>query len=227
MISSRYMTIVACLIAAGLAASCSPGGSGKKQDAASGNGGSATEAATPSSNGETATRVAAVKGPIEPCKLFTKMDAQKVLGVPVSDGRISHDTGFAPGTQCSYFSLASADDPGGNWGASLDVSDQATFEKQGSYFKSPTQYFQRTRKGMNAVPASRVKEVKGVGDDAYWEGGHLYVLDRGVALEFRVNANFHIPPGPSEKVDAEEDAAELQAARSLAKSVVLPKLEKM
>ena len=81
------------------------------------------------------------------------------------------------------------------------------------------------RRGYEVVPARDGAEA--------WEllradgRPRLAVLDRGVELDLAVHANFHIPPGPGERVDAEEDAAELHAATDLAKTIVLPRLEKL
>jgi hypothetical protein len=41
-----------------------------------------------------------------------------------------------------------------------------------------------------------------------------------------LKANSRVPPGPDEKVQADEDAAELHAAANLANMIVLPRLEK-
>lgn len=214
--SGRYTTAaMICVIAAALAASCGPGDSGKKKNVES------------SSKSGTAKTAMAATAPIDPCKLVTTAEARKILGAPVTDGRVTHDVGFTPGTKCSYFTSAPMEVAGGVWGLSVEVFDQATFDKQGSYFKSPAQAYHRGYKAAKSVPTNEVKDVAGVGDSAYWNGHALIVLDRGVEVDIVVNANFHIPPGSSEKVNAEEDAAELHAATDLAKSIVLPRLAKM
>ena len=216
MIFSRpYARIATCVIAAGLAASCGPSDSGKKQSAES------------AGKAESAKTDAAVTGPIDPCTLLTKAEAQKILGAPVADARVTHDVGFAPGTRCSYFTSAPIEEAGAVWSVWVEVFDQATFDKQGSYFKSPSQAYQRGYKAAKSVSTNTVKDIAGVGDSAYWNGQQLTVLDRGVEVDLSVHANFHIPPGPGEKVDAEENADELHAATDLAKSIVLPRLEKL
>lgn len=215
MFSRPFTAIATCTIAGVLAASCGPSGSGKKQGA---------EASGKPAAARTAT---AATGPIDPCKLLTKAEAQKILGAPVKDAMITHDVGFAPGTKCSYFTAAPMEVAGGVWSVSVEVFDQATFDKQGSYFKSPSQAYHRGYKAATSVSTNEVKDVAGLGDSAYWNGHVLAVLDRGVELDLAVHANFHIPPGPGKKVDAEEDAAELHAATDLAKTIVLRRLERL
>ena len=210
----RYGTIAACVTAGALAASCGPSDSSKKENSAS-------------SHKTAPSRMAAAAGPIDPCKLLTKADARKVLGAPVTDGRTTHEVGFAPGTRCSYFTSAPMEVAGAVWSVSLVVFDQATFKKQGSYFASPTVYFERTRRASKAVSTTNLVDIPGIGDAAFWQGQMLHVLDRGVYLVVNVKANFHIPPGTKEKVEPAEDAAELAAAKSLASTVILPRLDKL
>ncbi len=164
---------------------------------------------------------------IDPCSLLSKHDARKILGESVKDARRSKDVGFAPGNKCSYLTSAPMEKRGGVYGVYVEVFDAATFKKDGSYFKSPTQYFQRSRKAAMST-GNKAKPVNepGIGDAAYWQrsGGILNILDHGIYLLVSVHADFHIPPGPSAKVDAEESAAERKAARNVARTIVLPKL---
>jgi len=184
-----------------------------------------------SGKAKTTAKTAALVAAIDPCRLLTKVDAKKVLGAPVTNARVHHEVGFAPGTSCSYFTSAPVAKAGGTWEVSVEVYDMATFKQKGSYFKSPESYFYRSRDALMSTSHHGVKDVNAVsavGEAAFWQSapGLLNVLDRGVYLILNVHANFHIPLGPSEKVKAEEDAAELHAARNLANNVVLPRLEK-
>lgn len=212
--SKRWAVATAAVAMSVSVVSCGPSGSKKNQTSKD------SSAAAPDKK-NAATAVA-----INPCALLTKADARKILGAAVTDGRITEDVGFAPGTACTYFTSAPIEVAGGTWSVAVEVYDQATFDSKGSYFKSPTLYFHRNYKAMKSVTNSGLKDVKDVGAEAYWSGGQLYVLDRGVVLVFTLHAKFDIPPGPRDKVDAEVDAAALQASIDLAKNVVLPRLEK-
>ncbi len=175
-------------------------------------------------------KTAAPAAAINPCRLLTKADAKKVLGAPVTDAKVYHDVGV-PGTSCSYFTSAPIAEAGGTGAVSVDVYDMATFKQKGSYFKSPENYFYRSRDALMSTSHHGVQDVSivnAVGEAAFWQPGPglLNVLDRGVYLILSMHANFHIPLGPGEKVKAEEDAAQLHAARNLANHVVLPRLEK-
>ncbi|SMF81020.1 hypothetical protein SAMN06265365_13942 [Tistlia consotensis] len=162
---------------------------------------------------------------LDPCALFTQAEAEQVLGGKVVQ-RHDQEVGFSPGTICSYDTVASPDQVGGAYGASLELYDAVVFAQQGSYFASPEQYFHRNREAQGATPPG-VEDIAGVGEAAFWlpAPGQLHVLDHGVYLVLSVHANFHIPPGPSDQVDAEERAAETKAAKQLATGVVLPALE--
>ncbi len=177
-----------------------------------------------------AAKTEALAAAINPCRLLTKADAKKVLGAPVTDAKIYHDVGV-PGTSCSYSTSAPVAEAGWTGVVSLDIYDMATFKQKGTYFKSPENYFYRSRDALMSTSqhgAMDVRAVNAVGEAAFWQpgAGLLNVLDRGVYLTLSVHANFHIPLGPGEKVKAEEDAAQLHAAKDLANNVVLPRLEK-
>jgi hypothetical protein len=211
----RYTALVACALALTLVSAC-----GKKV--------SKTPQVAASSNAETSK--AAPGAEIDPCSLLSKAQAQTILGEPVTDGRVDKEVGFAPGKRCSYFTSAPIETRGGKYEVYVEVYDTPTFKQEGSYFKSPTEYYKRSRKSQLAETGpDAAKDVSGIGESAFWQPapGTLNVLDRGVYLILNVHADFHIPPGPSDKVDAEEEAAELQAATQMAKTVVLPKLESL
>lgn len=179
---------------------------------------------------KTTVKAEASAAAIDPCRLLTKTDAEKVLGAPVKDAKIYHDVGTL-GTSCSYVTSAPIAKAGGTLWVELEVFDMATFKQKGSYFKSPENYFYRSRDAMLSAGHNKLKDVStvnAVGEAAFWQPapGLLHVLDRGVYLILSVHANFHIPLGPGEKVEAEEVAAELQAAKNLANNVLLPRLEK-
>ncbi len=184
-----------------------------------------------SGKAKTAVKVKApLAAAIDPCRLLTKADAKKVLGAPVTDAKVYHDVGV-PGTRCSYFTSAPIAEAGWSGVVSVEVYDMATFKRKGSYFKSPENYFYRSRDALMSTShhgVNDVSTVNAVGEAAFWQPGPglLNVLDRGVYLVLSVHANFHIPLGPGEKVDVEEDAAQLHAAKNLANHVVLPRLEK-
>lgn len=228
MFAKRYAVISVCAMAA-LAMSCGPSDSGKtKTEQAAAKAAPAAKTNAPAAEAKApAAEAKAPAAAIDPCALLTKEEARKILGAAVKDGKRQDVGTFAPGTSCQYLTSAPIEEAGGTWGVTVEVYDQATFDKRTSYFKSPAMAFHRNHKAMKLDANSHLVDIKDVGDEAYWTGGHLYVLDRGVELVFTVHAKFHIPPGPGEKVDAEEDAAELHASTDLAKNIVLPRLEKM
>jgi hypothetical protein len=215
MVRNREVVIGACLVAAALMMGCGSSSSGTNPAAGKSNG------AEPGAAAEGITTA------INPCTLLTRADAKQILGAPVTEGKITSEVGMAPGTRCSYLTSAPIETAGGTWGVSVEVYDQSTFNARGSYFKSPAIYFQRNHDATKASPHTELMDVKGVGTAAYWTGLGLHVLDRGVYLVITVHANFHIPPGPGEKVRAEEDAAELHAATNVANTLILPRLEKL
>ena len=104
----------------------------------------------------------------------------------------------------------------------------ATFKAEDSYFASPTDFFQRTRKAQLDVKSDHPpRDIAGIGEAAFWQPspGVLNILDHGVYLTVSVHADFHIPPGTSEQVHAAEEAAELKAATELAQKTLLPRLK--
>lgn len=214
----RYTPLVACALALTLVTAC-----GKKASETS-------QASAPAAASSAVASKAMPGSAIDPCSLLSKADALAILGEPVTDGREDKEVGFAPGKRCSYFTSAPIETRGGKYEVYVEVYDAPTFKTEGSYFKSPTKYYERSRKSQLAETGpDAAKDVSGVGESAFWQPapGQLNVLDRGVYLIVNVHADFHIPPGPSDKVDAEEEAAELQAAIKTAKTIVLPKLESL
>jgi hypothetical protein len=178
---------------AGVAAVVMSGdGGGPAQPAVIGVSASPTATAQPTQQPTTPPTLGLTPTSIDPCALVTKSEVEAALGRPVKDPR-----NVAGQPTCVYddsMALPGAPNPAGI-GINLAL-----------YTTGGAQEFSSFRDRYPAPPTP----VPGIGDDAFWTGGSLYVL-RG---DFYFDVTMYT---------SDTDAAKLQTAKNLAQ-VVLSRL---
>lgn len=163
---------------------------------------------------------------IDPCKLVTHADAQRLLGVSVKPAIRTNVMLMATGHECRYIASSPAASVTMPRGIEIVVYDNTTVGTHDtSMFKNATDYF---RRDMAALQSSGTKlvPIQNLGDKTYWQPGPdlLHVLDHGVYIMLDIDADFHIPPGGGGQTGQQIDAAKRAAEITLAQDTILPRL---
>ena len=117
-----------------------------------------------------------------PCQVITQKDAEAILGEAVKPGRESNLGGVAAGRSCRYFTAAPLAKRGMTGSVSLSIYDAATMKQGGGVFTSPEKYFQRRKEVLGKQKNSKLEEISGLGDGAFWlaKGDDLHLMHKGV-----------------------------------------------
>ena len=174
---------------AGVAAVVMSGdGGGPAQPAVIGVSASPTATAQPTQQPTTPPTLGLTPTSIDPCALVTKSEVEAALGRPVEDPR-----NVAGQPSCVYDEVPEPSQPGvvtPSWGVGINLAFYTTGGAQ--------QY----NSNKNEPTLARTP-VPGIGDDAFWTGGSLYVL-RG---DFYFDVTMYT---------SDPDAAKLQTAKNIA-----------
>ncbi len=153
------------------------------------------------------------------CALYTQADAAALFGQTVSDG-IPRTTMFPAGESCRY----TFTEKGDSYGITMRVSTSAAIEGEGIN-SSAADLMTRQKEARQAGHAAKTfRPVAGLGDDAFWNGTDLWVLQGDNLLIIQVH---------SVLAGSFKDMAEARAAREeqdlelsqKAAQAVLPRLQ--
>jgi hypothetical protein len=106
------------------------------------------------------------------CGLYTRADAEGLFSQTVSDG-VSRTTLFPAGESCRYSFTAKGD----SYGITVRVSTTAAIREEGIN-DSAADVMTRQKKARQGGghAAETFRPVPGLGDDAFWNGSDLWVL---------------------------------------------------
>lgn len=156
----------------------------------------------------------------EACGLYTRADAEGLFSQTVSDG-ISRTTMFPAGESCRY----SFTDKGDSYGVTVRISTTAAIREEGIN-DSAADVMTRQKKTRKAGghAAETFRPVSGLGDDAFWNGNDLWVLQEDTLLIISVHS---VLKGSFKDMDAARDARKEQdlALSQKAAQILLPRLK--
>jgi hypothetical protein len=111
------------------------------------------------------------------CGLYTRADAEGLFSQTVSDG-VARATMFPAGESCRYAFTAKGD----SYGITVRISTSAAIREEGIN-ESAADVMTRQKKARQAGghAAETFRPVTGLGDDAFWNGSDLWIL-QGDAL---------------------------------------------
>jgi hypothetical protein len=106
------------------------------------------------------------------CGLYTRADAEGLFSQTVSDG-VARTTMFPAGESCRYSFTAKGD----SYGITVRISTSAAIREEGIN-DSAADVMTRQKKARQAGghAAETFRPVPGLGDDAFWNGSDLWVL---------------------------------------------------
>jgi hypothetical protein len=154
------------------------------------------------------------------CGLYTRADAEGLFSQTVSDG-ISRPTMFPAGESCRYSFTAKGD----SYGITVRISTSAAIREEGIN-DSAADVMTRQKKARQAGghAAETFRPVPGLGDDAFWNGSDLWVLQGDTLLIVTVHS---VLEGSFKDMTAARKAREDQglALSQKAAQTVLPRLK--
>lgn len=118
------------------------------------------------------------------CGLYTRADAEGLFSQTVSDG-VSRTTMFPAGESCRYSFTAKGD----SYGITVRISTSAAIREEGIN-DSAADVMTRQKKVRQAGghAAETFRFVQGLGDDAFWNGSDLWVLQGDALLIVTVHS---------------------------------------
>ncbi len=155
-----------------------------------------------------------------PCELYTQADAHALFNEDVSDG-VARETVAPAGNSCRYTFKKN----GSIFGVTVRVSTTVEIAGEG-IFDSAKDVFERQVKARMASEEAvkKFKDIKGIGDGAFWEGTSLWVLKEDVLLIIKVNSPLEGSFKNREVLDAAQEEQDLALSLKVSETV-LPKLE--
>jgi hypothetical protein len=154
------------------------------------------------------------------CGLYTRADAEGLFGKTVSDG-IARTTMFPAGESCRY----SFTEKGDSYGITVRICTSAAIREEGIN-DSAVDVMTRQKKARKAGghAAETFRPLQGLGDDAFWNGSDLWVLQGDALLIVTVHS---VLEGSFEDMAAARKAREEQdlALSQKAAQTVLPRLK--
>jgi len=128
-------------------------------------------------------RVSAME-PFSPCGLFTKPDAESLLGTPVQDGVFRTSTSPAGGS-CRY----SCNRDGNTYGVTIRLATTEAIQDEGIYDSAKDVFDRQIRARKASGEASKkYREIENLGDGAFWDGTSLWMLFEDSLVIIKVNS---------------------------------------
>jgi hypothetical protein len=154
------------------------------------------------------------------CGLYTRADAEGLFSQTVSEG-ISRTTMFPAGESCRYSFTAKGD----SYGITVRISTTTAIREEGIN-DSVADVMSRQKKARQAGghAAETYRPVPGLGDDAFWNGSDLWILQGDVLVVVTVHS---VLEGSFKDMTAAKKAREDQdlALSQKAAQTVLPRLK--
>lgn len=157
---------------------------------------------------------------LEACGYYTRADAEELFKQSVSDGA-ARTTMFPAGESCRY----SFTEKGDSYGITVRVSTSAAIREEGiNDSAADVMTRQKTARKAGGHAADAFRPVPGLGDDAFWNGTDLWVLQGDDLLIIKVHS---VLEGSFKDMAAARKARQEQdlALSQKAAQTVLPRLK--
>ena len=173
-------------------------------------------------NADRSKNVGAPATGIDPCKLVTRAEAERILQAPVKPAIHRETMLMATGYQCRYIVHAHGSRARG---IAITVYDNVHIHTRDTLFKDATDYFRRDMRALRGS-GTKLVEIKGLGTAAYWQPGQdlLHLLDHGVYVMLDVETGFAASAGHAPAYGLQNEAAKRAADIALARESILPRL---
>jgi hypothetical protein len=117
------------------------------------------------------------------CSLYTQADAAALFGHAVSAG-LPRTTMFPAGESCRYSFTAKGD----SYGITVRISTSAALEEEGINSSAADLMTRQKQARKRGHAAKTFRPVSGLGEDAFWNGTDLWVLQGDNLLIIKVHS---------------------------------------
>ena len=163
---------------------------------------------------------------LDPCKLLTKQEVEKVLGTEMREGRLSKSGAVFGTLSCSYLSVDRFEKSAS---ATLTIGTTAFMKANDAVFESAKEKYEKEKNAYKEAlkrknRADTFEAVEGVGDDAYWGTVALHILQGDAVLAIKVSASSGMSAKSSQELKKMVKERNFTLSKEIAK-IVLPKLK--
>jgi|GEM_PF-4240555 len=114
---------------------------------------------------------------VNPCLLFSKIDAESILGEKVSDGKVIDDAVIFGAQGCNYSYIKEDFGVKAKYGIIVNIASSEALRQGGLYSSAKEAFVKRKNALLNsAYGKEKTKSVSGLADDAIWDGKILWFL---------------------------------------------------
>ena len=165
------------------------------------------------------------KSTLDPCRLLTKQEAEKVLRVPLKAGRLNKSGAVFGTLSCSYLSVDRFEKSAS---VTLTVGTTSFMKENDAIFESAKEKYDKEKYAYKEALKRQKKtdtfeSIKGLGDDAYRGNVSLNILQGDACVDIRVSAASGMHAGSSQEMEKRTKEKNLALSKEIAK-IVLPKL---
>jgi hypothetical protein len=158
---------------------------------------------------------------VSPCDLFTRPDAEGLFGCLVSEGVFRVATSPAGGS-CRY----SYEKESNVYGITVRVANTVSITDEGIYDSAKDVFDRQVRARKASEKASKkFREIKDLGDGAFWEGTSLWMLFEDSLVIIKVSSFLPGSFSGQEQMDSAREEQDLSLSLK-ATEAILPRLNK-
>lgn len=135
------------------------------------------------------TLAAAAQKVPDPCSLLSAQEVEEVMQVPMKPGRLRDGRGSFSGLSCTYFSQNQFEQSGS---VKIIIDTTADMQENGHIYPSAKAMYEKQKQAyVQALKrqnrSSEFQPVKGVGEDAFWDGSFLKAVSGDTYLAVSVS----------------------------------------
>jgi len=163
----------------------------------------------------------------DPCTLLTVQEVENVMHIPMKEGRFRDGRNTFNGLQCTYFSKNRFEKSGS---VNITIETTADMKATDHIFESVKEMYEKQKYAYGQALKDKKKGksihfVKGLGDEAYWNGISLNILNKDTYLDIRISSGFGLSSNDSRILEKRVEEKTLSASLAIAKQI-LNRLEK-
>jgi hypothetical protein len=158
----------------------------------------------------------------DPCKILSHAEVEEIMQISMKEGRFRDKRGTFIGFVCTYFSKNRFEKSG-----ILEITIDTTEDMKANdhIFASTKEMYDRRLYAYREALKRQKKEdelhkIKGLGDDAYWNGRTIKILDKDTYIEVRADRNGGISAKDSETFNRLVEERSLNLTQKAAKKIV-------
>jgi len=162
-----------------------------------------------------------------PCKLLSLQEVTKIMQIPMKEGRLKDSRKSYNGLSCTYYSI---DQFGTTGNAKISIETTADMKASEHIYNSAQELYKRQKLATQQAYKRQKKsdaflELRGLGEDAFWDGYTLKVLDKDTYLAIHITGGFGLSASNAKELEKKSKAKKLGISKEMM-SVILERANK-